>query len=428
MARAVRQRVGSAAPVVQAVEQTCPPSSLAGGGHQECACLGGADAHMPRPTGGSRVAARANGAGASGERQLEAARPLPEPRGQHHQSRCCQNIVVRSPGHPAPAAHVGGSSGEGRASARQGGAPVDDTRAHDIAGPSCPAAAAADDTRAHDAAAPPLDAFYFLRFAPRNDTEVERSRQARWERGMEEAEDLVTAALERHGPDDVAVVAQPWMEVSMEVLLQRVTMETVRVTRGGGRAYIGSTSDPGWRWRGGYYLPSPGDRGGRRHSHHRNEWEFLPGHHLQWRHLLVLGCWRDHETRLMETEAIKQGQRVAPGRLTNKVSDARGLEVRPWSFSFVYICYGKKYLVAVGPSRHCAWWVEGRLEASWMFVGLSWEAFSRASWKPFEAFWGLFACWAPWGLVGPLGSLLGSLGGVLGPPGGFSGQKSRIVG
>ena len=179
---------------------------------------------------------------------------------------------------------------------------------------------------------------FFPAFQPLDDAGREQRRAARWEEGKQQAESLVADAIQRR-PDEVAV-ARPWMQLPKAALLQRVHGETTWVTRGGRRAYIGSTSDPGWRWRGGWYLQSQGDRGGRDIT--EAGWRFLPGHQLEWRSMLVLGCWRDSEAALMERDAIKQGRTTAPGRLTNKASDARGLEIRPWSFSFVYICFDKR--------------------------------------------------------------------------------------
>ena len=166
--------------------------------------------------------------------------------------------------------------------------------------------------------------FFHYAFMPMDDEEREQSRAARWDAGRQQAESLVADAIQQHGPH--VVVARPWLELSKADFLHCVHEETVWVTRGGSRAYIGSTSDPGWRWRGGRYL---GGRSGR---------NFLPGHHLEWRSMLILGCWRDPETALMERDAIAQGRKSAPGGLTNIASDSRGLEIRPYSFSFVSTC------------------------------------------------------------------------------------------
>lgn len=171
-----------------------------------------------------------------------------------------------------------------------------------------------------------------------NDDARQQSRAARWTEGERQAEGLVADAIQQHGPD--VKVAQPWMKLPKAALLQRVHEETIWVTRGGRPAYIGSTSDPGWRWRGGWYLQSEGGRNGR-DIDNGGDWRFLPGHHLEWRSMLVLGCWPDPEAALMERDAIAKGRVSAPGRLTNKASDARGLEIRPHSFSFVYICFDK---------------------------------------------------------------------------------------
>ena len=107
--------------------------------------------------------------------------------------------------------------------------------------------------------------------------------------------------------------------------------------RAAGRAYIGSTCNPAWRWRGGLYWPSERHAAApsTRQSH-------MPGHRLDWMSMEVLGSWPDAECAAMEETAIRAGQRIGgAGRLINKATDARGLDIRAHGYSFVYICTGE---------------------------------------------------------------------------------------
>eukprot|EP00959_Pyramimonas_sp_CCMP1952_P325561 6813977-Pyramimonas_sp.AAC.1 len=81
---------------------------------------------------------------------------------------------------------------------------------------------------------------------------------ARWADAREGAIECMAQALQRW-PRALEVPASRWLEVSLETLLERAIQVARREAGVGGRCYIGSTSDPGWRWEGGWYLVAPGD-------------------------------------------------------------------------------------------------------------------------------------------------------------------------
>jgi len=146
---------------------------------------------------------------------------------------------------------------------------------------------------------------------------------------------VLSQSLEKEG--EVEVGWRPdgrWLEVPLEVALERAA-EVVRSARqGGGGAYIGSTSDPAWRWRGGRYLTSGRAVDG---------WDWMPGHHLKWRCMVVLGCWRDQDAADAEQAAIHHVSAVVPGVIENRCEDARGLARRAKGYSFVYCCYQERH-------------------------------------------------------------------------------------
>ena len=117
-------------------------------------------------------------------------------------------------------------------------------------------------------------------------------------------------------------VVPPILDVAVAELLERVAA-VARSVEDGGRAYVGSTSDPAWRWIGGWSW--------------RGSW--MDGHCLRWRQLIVLGAWPDREAGAMEVAAMRAARRLLGDRLANalEAEDARGLEVRGLcAHSFVY--------------------------------------------------------------------------------------------
>ena len=120
-------------------------------------------------------------------------------------------------------------------------------------------------------------------------------------------------------------VVEPVLDVAEAELLERVRDAVPRNNREGDRAYVGSTSDPAWRWIGGY-------------SWERESW--MDGHCCRWRRLVVLGAWPDAEAGDTEVAAMRAARGLLGASLTNalEAEDARGLAVRgQFAHSFVYI-------------------------------------------------------------------------------------------
>ena len=142
----------------------------------------------------------------------------------------------------------------------------------------------------------------------------------RWDIARDEAEMVLSAACAE------VRVLRPCLDIAVAELLARVScgLREAR-SRGDGTCYIGSTSDPLWRWQGG--LSWRGDA---------LFPERMPGHRSRWRTMIVVGGWPDRDCREAEVTALRV---AAPsGQLTNRVLDARGLGVRPHAYSFVYVC------------------------------------------------------------------------------------------
>ena len=80
----------------------------------------------------------------------------------------------------------------------------------------------------------------------------------RWQDGRHGAMTVMAQALEKW--PRALEAAWPrggaWLELSLPSLLERALEVADREWRVGGRAYIGSTSDPAWRWDGGWYRMS----------------------------------------------------------------------------------------------------------------------------------------------------------------------------
>ena len=132
---------------------------------------------------------------------------------------------------------------------------------------------------------------------------------ARWADGRQGAAEVAAQSLERYSALDAWRGA--WLELPLDMLLHRVREVAHRESQCGGRAYVGSTSDPAWRWEGGWYLQSEG--GHRRHA--GSEWAYMDGHRKQWRRMSILGSWRDADTADFEAQAIRRRRtvRIAQG-------------------------------------------------------------------------------------------------------------------
>ena len=54
--------------------------------------------------------------------------------------------------------------------------------------------------------------------------------------------------------------------------------------------------------------------------------------------MLVLGCWPDAVCANMEESGIQKARQCSGHLVANVADDARGLAIRPFAYSFVYIC------------------------------------------------------------------------------------------
>ena len=156
-----------------------------------------------------------------------------------------------------------------------------------------------------------------------------------WASALEDCDKLIELAA-RHSPR--MKVAYPIIKMEEEALLENVryfcnVMLHLRQPAQTHLAYIGSTSDPEWRWVGGWsYLDedTEGATDTRRH---------MQGHSHRWQHMHVIGAWPDKVAARMEILAIQAGREILGTFLANKVDDARGLRIRRYGYSFIYVCH-----------------------------------------------------------------------------------------
>eukprot|EP00959_Pyramimonas_sp_CCMP1952_P218969 4578575-Pyramimonas_sp.AAC.1 len=99
-----------------------------------------------------------------------------------------------------------------------------------------------------------------------------------------------------------------------------------------GSAYVGSTSDPAWRWEGGLcWRCERNVRAPRLLPTH------MVGHKVRWKKMFVIASFSDKRTAAAEEFVLK----TLHGRecLANVATDARGLHIRPVpAYSFIYVC------------------------------------------------------------------------------------------
>ena len=158
---------------------------------------------------------------------------------------------------------------------------------------------------------------------------------ALWEHAQHGATLVMDQALNKF-PGDIQVI-KPFILVSEEDVTERARSCVQKIVGVGGRAYIGSTSDPAWRYRGGRYLvEDPSGPPGASMT------RCMEGHRHKWQHMEVLGCWPDAECASMEKQCIESVMQSHPCRLTNKAAGAFGLAIRRYEYSFVYICFGQQ--------------------------------------------------------------------------------------
>ena len=159
----------------------------------------------------------------------------------------------------------------------------------------------------------------------------EHRQEALWQRAHEDAVMVLNKAREEPG---IVIPAQVRDILDISKATLEACVQDAILRAGGGRCYVGSTSDPTWRWLGGWTWRSdpraaePPARASR-----------MEGHKSRWRQLLVVGAFPDARAAALEPIAIEAARRTAGQRVTDVASDARGLSVRSHpGYSFLYLC------------------------------------------------------------------------------------------
>ena len=151
-------------------------------------------------------------------------------------------------------------------------------------------------------------------------------------RQLAQDEALFLAAKASKDFDEIVVFDGELLDVPASELMRRLRIALRNAARHDeGEAYVGSTSDPKWRWTGGTTLTEEG-------RHH------MSGHCKKWQHLQVLGAWPDTRCATMEVAAIAEARAMEQDvqlqlAIANKADDARGLRDRGCHYSFVYVCW-----------------------------------------------------------------------------------------
>ena len=159
---------------------------------------------------------------------------------------------------------------------------------------------------------------------------AEEREAANWKLAQDEA--LWLAAKASEGIYAIVVFDGELLDVSAGELQRRLRIALRSAARHGeGEAYVGSTSDPSWRWTGGTTLTEEGPHD-------------MIGHCKKWQHMQVLGAWPDTRCASMEVAAITEARAIEQDvtlqlAIANKADDARGLRRRGYHYSFVYVCW-----------------------------------------------------------------------------------------
>ena len=149
-----------------------------------------------------------------------------------------------------------------------------------------------------------------------------------WAMAREDAEDVAQQASMKF-PECIEV-RSPLLDITQRALIQRVLNY---VPRGEwGSAYVGSTSDPAWRWEGDTCWRCERDVCAPR---------LLPthmvDHKVRWKKMTVVAAFSDQETAASEEALLKMLE--GHEGLANIATDARGLAIRPTpAYSFIYVC------------------------------------------------------------------------------------------
>ena len=150
----------------------------------------------------------------------------------------------------------------------------------------------------------------------------ERRRFILWEMAREDVR------MQCRDLDSRIVVHQPLLDVLTDEWLPR--LKDLRRRARCRPIYIGTTSDPSWRFLGhGCFVRDCDDSRGPMRAHCE---DYTVMH--------VIACLPDRECAAAETIAINDCRNECAANMNNKVNDARGLEVRSFRYSYLYVCIG----------------------------------------------------------------------------------------
>ena len=148
----------------------------------------------------------------------------------------------------------------------------------------------------------------------------ERRRFILWEMAREDVR------MQCRDLDSRIVVHQPLLDVLTDEWLPR--LKDLRRRARCRPIYIGTTSDPSWRFLGhGCFVRDCDDSRGPMRAHCE---DYTVMH--------VIACLPDRECAAAETIAINDCRNECAANMNNKVNDARGLEVRSFRYSYLYVC------------------------------------------------------------------------------------------
>ncbi len=133
----------------------------------------------------------------------------------------------------------------------------------------------------------------------------EERRRILFESARESAMEVMAQAIERY-PGRI-LAQQPLLDLTQGDLLQRIV--DLLPPRGGGEAYVGSTSDPAWRWEGGWCWRCERDE-----VRPRMVPTHMIGHSQRgYRRMVVVGSFSDAETARNETAVLRRLQSISGG-------------------------------------------------------------------------------------------------------------------
>ena len=144
----------------------------------------------------------------------------------------------------------------------------------------------------------------------------EERRRILLESARESAMEVMAQAIERY-PGRI-LAQQPLLDLTQGDLLQRIV--DLLPPRGGGEAYVGSTSDPAWRWEGGWCWRCERDE-----ARPRTVPTHMIGHSQRgYRRMVVVGSFSDAETARNETAVLRRLQSIPGGERNTDGMPRRG--------------------------------------------------------------------------------------------------------